>query len=215
MGTMSTCGEMAGLKIRDSDRLQFTKADRLGLSNDILENIYQKLVFIESNLVYAEGTITTAADTIEYTPTFSHNGFIHDGVWLDGEDTYLGQVEEADKVRYDYGTTTSEPEAYYLTEDGEVGFLWVPDDAYTVHIQYWEPITQLTNYDTDDLPWGGVFNRYIQRMLVFEMKEVLEMDNSRDAAMAQIELNSAMNMVYIRGIRHRRAISDMFSIGNI
>lgn len=212
MGTMSTCGEMAGLKIRDSDRLQFTKADRLGLSNDILENIYQKLVFIESNLVYAEGTILTAADTIEYTPTFSHNGFIHDGVWLDDEDTYLGQVEEADKVRYDYGTTTSEPEAYYLTEDGEVGFLWVPDDAYTVHIQYWEPIIQLTDYDADDLPWGGVFNRYIQRMLVFEMKEVLEMDNSRDAAMAAIELNSAMNMVYIRGVRHRRVISDFFSI---
>ena len=80
MGTLSDHAERAGLKIRDTDRLQFDKTERLGLVNDILENLYQKLVFIESNLVYAEGTITLAADTDEYTPTFSHNGFMHDGV---------------------------------------------------------------------------------------------------------------------------------------
>lgn len=215
MGTLSDQAERAGLKIRDTNRLQFSKTERLGLFNDILEQIYQKLVFVESNLVYAESTITTVADTIEYTPSFSHNGFMHKGVWINGEDTYLGQVEEADKIKYDYGTTTNKPEVYYLAEDGKVGFLWVPDDAYTVHIQYWEPITELTDYDNDDLPWGGIFNRYIQRMLVWEMKEILEMDSSRDAAMSQMELNQAMNIVYLQGIRHHRQASDFFSIGNI
>ena len=215
MGTLSDHAERAGLKIRDSNWRQFAKTERLSLANDIIEQIYQKLVFIESNLVYAEGTITTVASIAECTPSFSHDGFLHDGVWLDGEDTYLGQVEEADKVKYDYGTTTSKPEAYYLAEDGKVGFLWVPDDAYTVHVQYWEPLTALTDYDSDDLPWGGIFNRYIQRMLVLEMKEVLERDNTRDAIMAAIELGQALNMVYARGVRYRRQISNMFSIKGI
>jgi len=210
MGTLLNNADRAGLKIRDTDKLQFDNDQRLGLVNDILEGVYQKLIFVGSNLVYAEGTIVTVADTGEYTPSFSHNGFVHDGVWVEGNDTYLSQISEANKVIY--GTTTSEPEAYYLTEDGKVGFLWVPDDAYTIHIQYWKPITQLTDYDADDLPWGGIFNNYIQRMLVYEMKEILEMDNSRDSAMAQMEINQAMNAVYIRGIRHRRQKSDMFSV---
>lgn len=366
MGTLLNHGDRAGLKIRDSNYRQFTKTERLGLVNDILEQIYQKLVFVESNLIYAEGTITTAIGTLEYTPSFSHDGFLHDGVWLAGEDTYLGQVDEAAKNQYDYDITASdvseilnsdfedwtggdadnwtdsanavsdeettgphggtgsslkltasgaasqytqsdsvtvtaekkyhlklyykntagdtaqyliydvsnganivaatdlsnitgwsaqqsiefttpagctsiyvrlyakadgdivwfddvylattlvgEPEAYYLTENGKVGFLDVPDDAYIVHILYWKPLTALTDYDADALPWGGIFNRYIQRMLVFEMKEVLERDNSRDAVMAQMKLNQAMNMVYARGIRRRRQASDMFSIPNI
>lgn len=215
MGTLSTCGELAGLKIRDSDRLQFSKTERLSIVNDILETLYQKLVFVESNLVYAEDTITLSEDTCEYTPDFSHNGFLRDGVWLDGEDVYLNQTSEADKVRYDYGTTTNAPEAYYLTEDSKVGFLWVPNDTYTVHVQYWKPITQLTDYDADALPWGGIFNRYIQRILTWEMKEILEMDSFRDSAMAQIEMNIAMNMVYARGVRHHRQTSDMFIVEGI
>jgi len=211
MGTVKTAGDNARVKIRDVNKLHFTDAEFLAIVNDILETIYQKLCFVESNLVYAEGTITTAASTLEYTPTFSHNGFLHDGVWLDGEDTFLGQVSEADKVKYDYGSTTSAPEAYYLTEDGKVGFLWVPDDTYTVHVQYWEPLTALTTYDTDALPWDGIFNRVIQRLLIVEALETLERDNSRQAMLAEIEMGSAMSMVYMRGIRIRRQISDMFS----
>lgn len=216
MGTVKTHGDLAKLKIRDSNDRQFTDTNRLSMINDILETIYQKLCFIESNLVYAEGTITLGDGTEEYTPSFApHNGFLDDGVWLDGEDTYLTQVTEADKVRYDYGSTTSEPEAYYLTEDGKVGFLWVPDDTYTVHVQYWNPLTVLTDYDNDDLPWGGIWDRVIQRLLVVEMLEVLERDNSRQALLADIEENSAMNMVYKLGVRPKRQVSDMFNIGGV
>ena len=215
MGTVKTHGDIAKLKIRDSSDRQFDDANRLSMINDILENIYQQLCFVESNLVYAEGTITTEDGVGEYIPEFSHNGFLHDGVWLDGEDNYLTQVTEADKVRYDYGSTTMEPEAYYLTENGKAGFLWVPDDAYTVHVQYWKPLTALTDYDEDALPWGGIWNRVIQRLLVVEMLEILERDNSRQAIFADIEETKAMNMVYIRGVRPKRQASSMFSIEGV
>ena len=215
MGTVKTYGDKARIKIRDTNKRQFTDPELLDIINDILETIYQNLVSVSSNLVYAEDTITTVADTAEYTPTFSHNGFLWDGVWLDGEDTFLVEMSEADKVRYDYGTTTSEPEAYYLTEDGKVGFLWVPDDAYTVHIQFWKPLTALTSYDSDDLPWDGIWNRAIERLLVVETLEILERDVSRQALLADMEWHRAMNLVYARGVRRYRQKSDMFSIEGI
>ena len=215
MGTVATHGDLAGVKIRDTAYNQFSTTARLGMINDILESIYQTLVNMESNLVYAEGTVTTEADVGEYTPDFSFDGFLIDGSWVDGEDTYLVQVNEADKVGFDYGSTTNQPEAFYLTEDGDIGYLWVPDDEYTIYHQYWLPLTALTDYDTDDLPWGGIFNRAIQRLLVVEMMEVLEWDNSRQALLAEIEMNKAMNMVYVRGVRQRKVVSNMFSVEGI
>ena len=158
----------AGLKVRDTRYKQFTKVNRLALINDILETLYQTLVNVESNLVYAEGTQVTEADVAEYTPDFSFDGFLIDGSWVDGEDIYLSQVPEGDKINWDYGTTTNQPEAFYVTEGGKIGYLWVPDDAYTIHHQYWLPLTALDDYDTDDLPWGGIFNRAIQRLLVWK-----------------------------------------------
>jgi len=211
MGTVLDHGDRAGIKVRDTSYKQFTKTERLGLLNDILETIYQSLVNIESNLVYAEGTQVTVADTAEYTPSFDFDGFLIDGSWVDGEDEYLTQVSEGDKIKWDYDSTTNQPEAFYLTEDGKIGYLWVPDDAYTIHHQYWVPLTALTDYDTDTLPWGGIFNRAIQRLLVVEMLEVLELDSSRHALLAEIEMNKAMGIVYARGIRRRKIMSSMFT----
>lgn len=213
MGTVKTHGDRAQMKTRNPTSITDTIV--LGLINDILENIYQQLVFVESNLVYAETSIPTVAGTMEYTPTPSFNGFLRDGVWIDGEDGYLIELSETDKVKYDYGSTTSQPEGYYLTEDGKVGFLWVPDAVYTIYCQYWKPLTALTDYDNDDLPWGGIWNQAIQRLLVVEILEILERDNSRQAILADIEWDKAMNMVYARGIRQRRQVSDMFTIEGV
>jgi hypothetical protein len=215
MGTLATYADKAGQKIRDTNYKQFTKAIRLEMVNDILETIYQSLVNVESNLVYAEDTITTVASTAEYTPSFSFDGFLQEGSWVDGEDEYLTQLSEADKIKYDYGTTTSQPEAFYVTEDGKIGYLWIPDAAYTIHHQYWKPLTALTDYDTDTLPWGGIFNRAIERLLTIEMMEILDLDNSRHSMLADIEMDKALTMVYNRGIRRRKVMSNMFSIEGI
>jgi hypothetical protein len=215
MGTLKIVADKAGERTRDLNYKQFPKDVRMGMINDILETIYQSLVAVESNLIYTEDTQVTAAGVAEYTPAFSFDGFLDEGSWIDGEDQYLVQVSEADKIKYDYGTTSSQPEAFYVTEDGKIGYLWVPDDAYTIHHQYFKPLTTLTDYDTDALPWGGIFNRVVERLLIVEMLEVLELDNSRQAVFAEIETNKAMTMVYNRGIRRRRVTSDMFSIEGI
>lgn len=215
MGTVATFGDKAGKKVRDSSYNQFSKDDRLEIINDILETIYQSLVAVESNLVYAEDTQATVADTAEYTPSFSFDGFLQDGSWVDGEDNYLVQVSEGDKIKWDFDSTTNQPEAFYVTEDGKIGYLWVPDAVYTIHHQYWLPLTALTNYDTNTLPWGGIFNRAIERLLVVEMLEILERDPSRQAVLADIEMNKAIQMVYVRGLRQRKVISNMFSVGGI
>jgi len=215
MGTVKTCGDRARVKIRDTDSLQFTDAQLLGITNGILEDIYQTLVNVSSNLVYAIGTVTTEDSTAEYTPGFTHNGFLREGSWVDGEDTYLQEVSEADKIKWDYDSTTSQPEAYYITEDEKVGYLWVPDDAYTIYHTYWKPVTALTTYATDALPWGGIFNRFIERMLIVECLEILERDNSRQAMLAGIERDKALNMVYARGVRKEKQVSNMFTVEGI
>mgnify|MGYP001032155651 CR=1 FL=1 len=215
MGTVQTYGDRASIKIRDSAERQFTTTDKLALLNTIIEHdVYPALVHVESKMVYAAGDITTADGTIEYTPSFSHNGFLKDGVWLDGEDWFLKEVHEADKVAYDYDSVESEPEAYYINEDGDAGFLWVPDDAYTVHCLYWNPVTALTDYDSDDLPYR-VWEAYFEEDLTLRMMQILERDVSEQAVIASIARQNAMNMTYRFGVRQYRQKSDMFSIEGI
>ncbi len=209
MGTVKTCGDAARIKTRDTDKHWFDDSDLLIFINGILTDIYQKLVFAESNLVYAQGTITTSAGTPEYTPSFSFTGFLEQGSWITDSEP-LAQVFETRKIDYDVSNTTGRPEAYYITEDGKIGYLWVPDAAYTVNHLYWKPLVSLSSYSDDDLPWAGIFDNYIQRRLIAEMLEVMEKDNSRQFALAEIENDRAMNMAYARGVRRRRISSDMF-----
>lgn len=213
MGTVATYADRARVKVRDSGRTELIDSEVLGILNGILETIYQTLVNVNSNLVYGVGTVTTVADTAEYTPSFSFDSFLREGSWVDGEDLYLTQVAEMDKIKWDYDSSTNQPEAFYVTEGGDVGYLWVPDDAYTIYHTYWKPLTELSNYTTDDLPWGGVWNRYIERMLIVEYLEIKEKDSSRQAALAQLEWGKAMEMTYARGIRREKVVSNMFIEG--
>lgn len=215
MGTLATAISRARVKIRDTDKLIFTDAQMLGMINEILQTIHDALVLTESNLVYAEGTIITVDGTGEYTPSFNFDAIMDDGVWLSGEDWFMPQLSEADKIKYDYETATSEPEAYYITEDGKIGFLQVPDDAYTIHVQYFTPLTELTDVDNDDLPWAGLWNSVIERMLIFEALEIQERDVTRHAIMVNDLWNQAMGKTLKRGCRPRKNNSDMFSVEGI
>ena len=85
MGTLQTIGDRARVKIRDTSEVEFTDDKLMGIVNGILKEIYQTLVNMESNLVYTHGTIALIADTMEYTPSFSHNGFLDEGCWIEGE----------------------------------------------------------------------------------------------------------------------------------
>jgi hypothetical protein len=216
MASLKTAIDRARVKSGDTDKLLFSDDELIGMVNDILEEIYATLVNIQSNLVYGIDSVTTVADTCEYTPSFTtKGGFLRDGSWVDGEDTYLTQVSEADKIKWDYDTSTNQPEAFYVTEGGDIGYLWVPDDAYTIYHTYWVPLTAMATYASDSLPWENIFNSYIQRKLIVEILEASENDGSRQLALSQIDWVNAMNLVYSRGIRQERASSDMFSIEGI
>lgn len=215
MGTVATYCDRARNKLGDINRSKFRDPEVLGVLNDILETIYQTLVNISSNLVYAVGTVSTTADTAEYTPSFSFDGFLREGSWVDGEDTYLCQVSEVDKIKWDYSSTTNQPEAFYITEDGKIGYLWVPDDTYTIHHTYWKPLTAITNYTADTLPWNGIWNRAIERLLVIELLEIVGINSARHSAFAQTEWNKALVMTYTRGMRREKIVSGMFSIEGI
>jgi hypothetical protein len=183
--------------------------------NSILEDINKDLQAVESNLVYAQGSITTVADTMEYTPSFTHQGFLDEGVWVDGETTFLKFLTEADKVPYDYDESTGQPEGYYLTEDSKVGFLWVPDAVYTVYVQYWKPLTEMTVLATDTLPFGGIWDRFIQERLVMDLMMIQERDVTQQAALVAGMYDQAMAAVYRRGVRHRRTNSGFFDYEGI
>ena len=82
MGSLKTCIDLARIKVRDTDKIAFDSDDDLiAIVNGILEQVYQSLVRVQSNLVYAEGSVTTVADTQEYTPTFTtKGGFLREGM---------------------------------------------------------------------------------------------------------------------------------------
>lgn len=215
MGTVATYSDRARIKVNDSARTQLLDGEVVGILNGIIETIYQTLVNMGSNLAYGVGTVTTVADTIEYTPTFEFDGFWREGNWVDGEDTYIYQVPESDKTKWDFGSSTSQPEAFYLTEDSKIGYLWVPDKEYTIHHTYWKPLTVLTDYSADDFPWGGIWNRAIERLLVVEMLAIQGKDPSIHASFASTEWDNALKMVYARGIRQEKVVSNMFSISGV
>jgi len=217
MGTLQTVVTDARYKVRDSNGNQYSDAEVLAAVNIILHEIHDKLSNIESNLVYGHSTITLADGTKEYTPSFSHQGFLNDGVWLDGNEWYLTQTEEPDRVGlgYEDDTLEGEPRYYYLTEDGKVGFIDTPDAIYTCHVYYWKPLTELTAVATDTLPWNGIWNTFIHRRLIMDLLERNERDTSRQAVLASMAETQAMNRTYNLGTRRRKVTSDFFDIDGL
>jgi len=210
MGTLSTVMSRARVNARDVNKLKSTDAQYLGIVNDILEQIYGELCGIESVLVYKEGSITLAADTPEYTPSFSFNSIMDDGMWIDGEETFLFQGSEADKIHYDVDTVTAQPEAFYITEDNKIGFLSVPDQTYTVYCQYFEPLTELADVTNDAVPWQGIWDSTVQHTLTATALDIQERPSAKWWARAAAAHGTAMATTYARGIRRRRAGGDLF-----
>jgi hypothetical protein len=192
-----------------------TDAQLLLVGNKALEEARKKLIEIESNLVYANDTITLVSGTGEYTPTFSHDGFLEDGVFLTGEENPLRFVTEEYKVHYDTDNITQPPDAYYVTEDGKVGFLNIPDDSYdTATIYYWKHKDefQIASGETGDaMPFGGIWDGYVEARLEFAISKIYGRDLSIITAEIVGRETEAINSAYRLGIRKRRNRSDFFS----
>lgn len=214
MGTLQTVVTRALVRARGQSQHVHAQSDTqvLGIVNGILEDINKDLQQIESSLVYTHGTIATVAGTMEYTPGFTHQGFMDDGVWITDENRWLKLLTEADKVGYDYLSSTGEPEGYYLTEDGKAGFLWVPDAIYTVNVLYWKALTEMTAVASDTLPWGGIWNRFIQERLTMDLMMIQERDVSQQSVLVSQMYDQAMSATYRIGVRPRKTRGSFFDL---
>lgn len=228
MATLASLINIARIRTRTKTTRSnlISDADLVVLANEALEDCRKKMIEVESNLVYGHTSITTVDGTIEYSlpdgiiapfvapvTVASVHGLMTDGVWIDGEDWFLSETVEEEKIKYDIANSTSQPQKYYLTQDWKIGFLPVPDDEYTVYMQYWKP--QATIASGDSMPWKDIWNQYITKRLEYEINSIFERDISRIA----MELDSldaiAMQTVFSFGVRHRKLNTDFFSVDGI
>lgn len=217
MASLLTIVNDVRYKVRDIGENQYADAEVLSAVNNILEEIHADLMGIESNYVYGHSTISLVDGTKEYTPGFTHKGFMHRGVWLDGYDYYLEQRAEPERVAMgrEDDSLESIPDAYYFTESGDVGFIDTPDTSYTCHVYYWAALTAMTDIDTDVLPWNGVWNQFIKRRLIMDLLERQERNIAIQSVLADIEYNKAMQATLNHGVRQHIVDSDFFDIDEI
>lgn len=217
MGTLQTLVTDVKYKVRDPNGNQYSDPEILAAVNGIIEEITLKLQNIESNLVYSHGTITLADGTKEYTPSFSHMGFLDDGVWIDDESVPLKFTHESNRqsLGYEDDTDEGEPVYFYFEEGGDVGFIPTSDDTYTVNVHYWKPMTTLTTIATDDLPFEGIWNTYIKQKLIMDLLDRQGKDISKKAILTTREETQAMNRTYQYGCRRRYQTSDMFDVDGV
>lgn len=218
MGTLQTVVTRALASVRGQNQHIWAQKDAqiLGFVNRILASIHGRLQLIESNMVYSAESITLVDGTGEYTPANSWNAVLDNGVWLDDEDWFLEQGSEADKVLYDYQNSTGRPERYYLTEDGKIGFLWIPDGNNALaHVMYWKPLTEMTSVANDALPWYGIWNGVVQDLLEMKLNKSQEKDITIDALEASDSFEQAIALTLQRGVRQKKINSGFFDLEGI
>jgi len=189
----------------------------LPIANRALKECWKNMVELESNLVYSQHDIALVDGTPSYNPSFSHSGFLQDGVWMDDEEWFLVEGVEEDKVHYAVDSETGSPERYYLGSDGYVYLLPVPDDTYTtLHILHWGSFSDLElSAVDDDIPWDGIWDTYMVARLEYAINKVYGRDNSLVVAeLVGIEIDCTQE-VYRHGIRKRRSQSDFFSVPGV
>jgi hypothetical protein len=220
MGTLKTTGDRVLRRLRDSGKNIYAENDVMDAANLAIDLIHGELVSVESVLVLSHTTITTADSTAEYD---LNSGTWHsiplDSVWLDGETEYLPQAPEPSRAGMDYedSTDTGQPEYFFVTEGGKIGFLATPDDAYTVHVYFNLPASSfhVSTYDDDDLPFAGIWNRAIEELIMAELLNLEELPSAFRMGMGSNAWNQAMRATYERGIRRRAAQHDMFDIDGV
>jgi hypothetical protein len=156
------------------------------------------------------GTLTTEAGKGEYTAGFRFESvsLAHIG----GDTTPISQVPPEQAAAW-AGSASGRPTAFYLGNDRRVGFLPVPDDAYTVRFYHHKPLIELTDVENDDLPFDGVFDRVVEDMLTVDILGINERDTTYAAGLLAINWEKAMNRAFARGTAAKRMpVPDMFAV---
>lgn len=215
MTTIGSIVTKALVKARASSKYNYEEQDAqiLPICNSILRTIYSGLKAVESNMVYAIQSFSCVASTQEYTPSSSFDDILR--VWLtddDGTVFDLSEVDEELKTQFDLVNVTARPQYYYLTEDGKMGMLDIPDDNYTVYILYHPPLTELTALTGagSTVPWKDLWNNYIEVAIVVELLEIQERPSQLRLAEKAIEWDQAMGATLKLGTRRKYQIDEMF-----
>lgn len=217
MGNLSEKCVLARLRAGDNDKTIVSDTNIVYLANSVLQTIWQALCNVESNLVYDTHIINAIADTYEYSLAGA-TGFsspMSDGVWIDGEDWFLKEISEAEKVAFDIDSTTGEPKYYYLTEDNNIGLMWVPDDNYTIYMQYFKRFTEMSNLSSDNLPWYNIWDAVFEDLMAIQIRNMAERDVVADTVRLNTNWPLAMAQTIRRGVRKRRTKSDFFDIEGV
>jgi hypothetical protein len=180
------------------------------------------MVEVESNLVYASGDIAVTADLGEYLISDDlddFGGFLEEGLWIDGETTFLQEVSEEDKLQFDIDNSTGPVSHYYLKQASsglKIEFLPIPAEDCTVKTLYWISSSSYT-IDENFNEWSGIWDNYISRRIEEEIRQIFEMDTSSVLMKISMAEESAMREVYLRGTRvsRRRTSSDFFSVEGV
>lgn len=220
MGTLKTMGERVLRRLRDTGENLNTENDIIDAVNGCIDFIHDQLVAVESSMVLCHDTISLVDGTKEYDLNSGTWLTIpEDALWIDGEDEYLIQVPEASRVGmgYEDDTDESQPEYFYVTNDGKIGFIETPDDSYTVHVYFYKPSSEyhVSDFDNDDLPFRSVWNRAIEELVMVMLKDNEELPTAMNVPLAESAWNYAMRMTYERGTRMRKQKQDFFEIDGV
>lgn len=214
MGTLQTAVTRALVNLRSENQYihAFKDAQILGHANRIVYAIHQKLINTQSVMVVDTDDITLEDNTETYTPSFDWLSLCDEAIFIDDNTFPLRERSVLDRRFYDTDTVTAEPEAFYIDKDGDIGFLDIPNDAYTAHVFFFTKPTAMTAVATDTIPYAGIWDLVFQDMLELS----LEKSQDRDVTITAIELsdhfNEAMAITRKRGLIHRRINSGFFDL---
>ena len=156
MATVGTIKSKILRKLQDTDQNNYGDGELFDFFNEVLDDISEELAKLRARIGRASTTISISSGTNSGSlPT----GFLSaEHVLINGEDTQLDPVSDAQIVDYEDDTSTGEPARYWF-EGGTIYVNPIADAAYTLKLVYY-PKKSITQ-DSDTLPWEGLFDTAI------------------------------------------------------
>lgn len=207
MGTLLETFNSVRLRIKDQYKNEFTNADLLIISSEVLTQVQDQLAVLESNLVMQPTKFDTVANVDTYTVT-GLGSIIYGGVWIDKEYPLSQLVMPIEDVT----TDNSQPTFYRMLADGSMLLYPTPDQGYTVTVVNTTAFTEPTEatLDTYDIPWQGIWNKAVMRAMVVECLTILERSVYIAAVQAEDAWSAAVQATYAYGMVKRTRRGGMF-----
>lgn len=205
MGTLSDMLSSVRIRIKDKNKNEFTDEELITLTVELMDQVYEALRRMESNLVIKTSTFNTVANITTYTFSGATDYIPN---WRN-LDTPALELLMAPLETMDPG----QPVYYTILPSGEVTLTPTPDDVYVVSITNCEQYTPPTvaTMDTYDFPWAGIWNRFILRSLVLECLSILERSVGVAAAQAGSAHDEAVIATYTHGVVRRTRKGRLFN----